>query len=174
MNRFRTFLLSAALLACSAITLADEAVRAVSVDAIRDNPAMLDGVTIVSTGQPDQAVLEAARDAGFVAVVDLRTDSEDRGMDETAAVEAAGMKYVSIPVAGASGVTFENAKLLDDALAGIDGPVFLHCRTGNRVGALMALRASAAGASDEDAIAAGKEAGLGSLEAAVLTQLDVK
>ena len=174
MNRFRTFLLSAALLACSAITLADEAVRAVSVDAIRDNPAMLDGVTIVSTGQPDQAVLEAARDAGFVAVVDLRTDGEDRGMDETAAVEAAGMKYVSIPVAGASGVTFENAKLLDDALAGIDGPVFLHCRTGNRVGALMALRASAAGASDEDAIAAGKEAGLGSLEAAVLTQLDVK
>ena len=174
MNRFRTFLLSAALLACSAITLADEAVRAVSVDAIRDNPAVLDGVTIVSTGQPDQAVLEAARDAGFVAVVDLRTDSEDRGMDETAAVEAAGMKYVSIPVAGASGVTFENAKLLDDALAGIDGPVFLHCRTGNRVGALMALRASAAGASDEDAIAAGKAAGLGSLEAAVLTQLDVK
>ena len=174
MNRFRTFLLSAALLACSAITLADEAVRAVSVDAIRDNPAVLDGVTIVSTGQPDQAVLEAARDAGFVAVVDLRTDGEDRGMDETAAVEAAGMKYVSIPVAGASGVTFENAKLLDDALAGIDGPVFLHCRTGNRVGALMALRASAAGASDEDAIAAGKEAGLGSLEAAVLTQLDAK
>jgi uncharacterized protein (TIGR01244 family) len=95
-------------------------------------------------------------------------------MDETAAVEAAGMKYVSIPVAGASGVTFENARLLDEALAGIDGPVFLHCRTGNRVGALMALRASAAGASDEDAIAAGKEAGLGSLEAAVLTQLDTK
>ena len=174
MNRFRTFLLSAALLACSAMALADDAVRAVSADAIRDNPAVLDGVTIVSTGQPDQAVLEAARDAGFVAVIDLRTDGEDRGMDETAVVETAGMKYVSIPVAGASGVTFENAKLLDEALAGIDGPVFLHCRTGNRVGALMALRASAAGASDEDAIAAGKEAGLGSLEAAVLTQLDAK
>jgi uncharacterized protein (TIGR01244 family) len=172
MNRFRIFLLSMALVACSAITVADDAVRAVSVDTIRDNPAVLEGVTIVSTGQPDQAVLEAARDAGFVAVIDLRTDGEDRGMDETAVVAAAGMEYVSIPVAGASGITFENAKLLDEALAGIDGPVFLHCRSGNRVGALMALRASAAGASDEDAIAVGKAAGLGSLEAAVVEQLD--
>ena len=174
MNRLRTLVLAAALAVGSVAVLADDAVISVSADAIRENPAVLAGAQVVSSGQPDAAVLEAARNAGFVAVIDLRTESEDRGIDEVAAAEAAGLEYVSIPVAGASGVTFDNAKRLDEALARFDGPVFVHCRTGNRVGALMALRASAAGASDEAAIAAGKAAGLGSLETAVLEQLDTK
>ncbi len=57
-------------------------------------------------------------------------------------------------------------------LAGIEGPVLLHCRTGNRVGALLALRASMQGASDEEALEIGRKAGLGSLETAVVEQLD--
>jgi uncharacterized protein (TIGR01244 family) len=174
MNRIKSMLVTVALLACATFALADDAVIAVSVDTIRENPAVLEGAELVSTGQPDAAILQAARDAGFVAVIDLRTDGEDRGMDEDAVVAAAGLEYVSIPVAGASGVTFDNARLLDEALAKFDGPVFMHCRTGNRVGALMALRASAGGASDEAAISAGKAAGLGSLEAAVTAQLQAK
>jgi uncharacterized protein (TIGR01244 family) len=121
----------------------------------------------VSTGQPDKEVLSIAKDAGFVAIVDLRGEGEDRGYDEVAAVEAMGMTYVALPVAGASDVTYENAARLDSILEGIDGPVLLHCKSGNRVGALIALRASVTGATDEEAIAAGKAAGLTRLEPVV-------
>ena len=111
------------------------------------------------------------REAGFVAVIDLRGEEEDRGIDEVAAVEALGMRYVSLPVHGADDVTFENAEELDRLLGEFDGPVLVHCASGNRVGALVALRASAAGASDDEALAAGKAAGLTRLEPAVAERL---
>lgn len=163
---------SAALFTMASAAFAEETVANVSVDEIRADAGVIAGAQFVATGQPDQDVLAMASEAGFTTVIDLRGESEDRGMDEAAAVEELGMQYISLPVAGAAGVTFENAATLDKYLAEADGPVFVHCRSGNRVGALFALRAAAAGASDEDAIAAGKAAGLGSLEKAVREQLD--
>ena len=125
-----------------------------------------------STFLPDNPeTLAIAREAGFVAVIDLRGEEEDRGIDEVAAVEALGMRYVSLPVHGADDVTFENAEELDRLLGEFDGPVLVHCASGNRVGALVALRASAAGASDAEALAAGKAAGLTRLEPAVAERL---
>ena len=156
------------LLFIAASTQADElSAVAIGADEIRADAHALDDRHYVSTGQPDQEILERAKAAGFVAVFDLRTAGEDRGMDEPAAVEALGMSYVAIPVAGADGTTFDNAKQLDEALSKFDGPVFLHCASGNRVGALMALRASMHGASDEEALAIGKDAGLTRLEGKV-------
>lgn len=114
----------------------------------------------ISTGQPDAAVLQAIAEAGFVAVVDLRTVTEDRGIDEQAEVEGLGMSYINLPVAGSAGITFENAARLDRILAGLDGPVLLHCGSGNRVGALFALREKRRGADAEQALAVGKAAGL--------------
>ena len=160
-----------ALLVLVTAAYADEPVVAVSADEIRANAAVLEGHEYVSTGQPDQEILKMAGDAGYAAVVDLRTDSEDRGLDEAAAVEALHMRYVRLPIAGADDVTFENAARLDEILAGIDGPVLLHCASGNRVGALFALRASRAGASDEEALEVGKAAGLTRLEATVRERL---
>jgi protein tyrosine phosphatase (PTP) superfamily phosphohydrolase (DUF442 family) len=54
------------------------------------------------------------------------------------------MRYVHIPVAGADGLTRENVELLHSALAEArdEGPVLLHCGSGNRIGALLALRAA--------------------------------
>ena len=147
--------------------IADEPVVAITIDELKADPALLEQHRYISTGQPDAELLSQVKAAGFVAVIDLRTEAEDRGMDEPAAVEAAGLDYHALPIAGARGTTFENAKALDELLAGIDGPVFLHCRSGNRVGALLSLTASQEGATAEEALEIGRKAGLTTLEPAV-------
>jgi uncharacterized protein (TIGR01244 family) len=122
----------------------------------------VDGIT--STGQPTEEALKVFADSGYVAVIDLRTAEEERGIDEPAAVEAAGMSYISLPVAGADGVTFENSARLDEYLARFAGPVVVHCGGGNRVGALLALRQHLKGDDAETSVAYGKEGGLTRLE----------
>jgi uncharacterized protein (TIGR01244 family) len=145
----------------------------VSVDTLRENGDAFAGPDTVATGQPDQEVLQIAAAAGVVAVIDLRTDGEDRGLDEPSEVAALGMDYLSLPI-GRSDITFESAAALDELLASIDGPVLLHCGSSNRVGALIALNESLQGASNEDALAAGRAAGLTRLEPAVQEVLETK
>jgi len=128
----------------------------------------------LSTSQPDEAVLDRAAAAGFAAVVDLRGADEDRGIDEQAAVEARGMRYISLPLPEPSDATFENAATLQDLLADVDGPVLLHCYSGNRVGALFALTAKTEGLSSEEALEFGKAAGLTRWEGAVRERLELE
>jgi len=130
----------------------------------------ISGVT--GHAQPDQAALEQARAAGYAAVIDLRTPAEDRGLpDERAAVESLGMSYITLPIAGAGDISFDNASELDRLLAQFDKPVYVHCASGNRAGALLALRAKLNGADDETAIEAGRETGLKGLEDVVRQRL---
>lgn len=131
--------------------------------------APVDGVT--ASGQPDEAALEIFADAGYVGVVDLRGPGEDRGFDEEAVIEELGMHYMALPIESKDAVTFENAQRLGDILDELDGPVLVHCGSGNRVGALFALRRSSEGADEEAAIAYGEAAGLTSLEETVRTRL---
>lgn len=126
---------------------------------------------ITTAGQPDEQSIDKLADAGYVAVIDLRTPEEDRGFDEKSAVESRGMKYISLPIGGASAVTYENASLLDETLSKIDGPVLLHCASSNRVGALLSLREKMHGATNEEALTLGDEAGLSSLRKTVETRL---
>ena len=154
---------------------ASQAAIHVDVDAVRAGGAVqpVDGLT--SAGQPDAAVLKAFADAGYVAVIDLRGPDEDRGMDNEAdVVEDLGLDYVTLPVLGRSAITFEVAARLDETLAAYDGPVLVHCGSGNRVGALLALRKSMQGADDETAISYGKAAGLTSLEPVIRERLQEK
>ncbi|MFL2546762.1 MAG: beta-lactamase hydrolase domain-containing protein [Candidatus Rariloculaceae bacterium] len=127
---------------------------------------------LTTSGQPDATAFEALADSGYTAVIDLRLASENHGLDEQATVEGLGMSYISIPVAGADGVNFENAGALDRFLAGIDGPVLVHCGSGNRAGALLALREKLNGADNEAALKYGREAGLTGLEPVVTERLD--
>jgi len=126
---------------------------------------------ITTAGQPDEASLDNLAEAGYVAVIDLRAVSEDRGFDEKSVVESLGMNYISLPVSGAGGVSYDNAALLDQTLSGIDGPVLVHCASSNRVGALLSLREKMNGASSEDALSLGLAAGLSSLRSTVEAQL---
>ncbi len=128
---------------------------------------------ILSAGQPNEEALQVFADSGFVAVIDLRAERENRGMeDEAAVVEGLGMKYISLPIDGAEAVNFENATSLSEVLAGFDEPVLVHCGSANRVGALLALGKVQDGADPEEAIAFGKSAGMTRLEQRVREVLE--
>jgi len=157
-----------ALLAGALASLAAATLLAQSSD-LPNRKDPLPGIT--TAGQPNAAQLEAVAAAGFKAVIDLRGPNEARGMDEPAVVEGLGMNYVSLPVAGADGVTYANASALDKLLAKLEGPVLIHCSTGNRAGALLALRAKLDGADPAAALALGTTAGLAGLKPTVEQKL---
>lgn len=129
----------------------------------------VDGIT--SAGQPDKAALKVFADSGYATVIDMRGREEDRGFDEAAFVENQGMHYVAFPIASEDDVSFDSARKLDDLLQSSAGPVLVHCASGNRVGALLALRASLHGADDEDALKLGRDGGLTRLEPVVRERL---
>lgn len=132
-------------------------------------------VGVTGTGQPDEAALESLKAADYAAVIDLRMPDEDRGLaDERAAVEGLGMSYIALPINGGADITFENANALNELIAQFDKPVLVHCGSGNRAGALLALRASMNGADDETAVEAGKETGLTRLEDVVRQRLQAR
>jgi uncharacterized protein (TIGR01244 family) len=93
-------------------------------------------------GQPSPEQLKAIHQAGYRTIVTLRPDSERGDEGEQASVERMGMKFVSIPVAGAAGLTEDNARALGKALDVQDAlPAVVHCSTGQRVSALLGLKA---------------------------------
>jgi uncharacterized protein (TIGR01244 family) len=117
-------------------------------------------------GQPTPEELQRFAAEGGMHVIDLRAPAEDRGYDEAAAVDAAGMNYHNLPIVGAAGLTRENVSKLDNLLADTQGEkTLLHCASANRVGALMALRARwLQGASRSEALEIGRQHGLTSLQ----------
>jgi uncharacterized protein (TIGR01244 family) len=127
---------------------------------------------VTTGGQPDVASLESLADSGYTTVIDLRRPQEERGIDEQAEVEGLGMSYVSIPIDGANGVTYENAELLNQILGQAQGPVLIHCGSGNRAGALLSLSEKLNGADNETALSVGRAGGLTRLESTVLERLE--
>jgi len=82
-------------------------------------------------GQPDRAALEAAREAGVVAVVNLR-QAVEMTWDEASAVEQLGLAYYHVPVGGSNDRSAAFAEV-DRIVADLDGPVLVHCASGGRV-----------------------------------------
>lgn len=130
----------------------------------------VDGIT--AAGQPDAAALEVFARQGYAAVIDLRTEGEDRGLDEKAVVEGLGMEYVVLPITR-DDINFDSAKELDRLLSRYDEPVLVHCASSNRVGALLALRLYQATGDAELALEMGRAGGLTSLEGTVKEVLGV-
>lgn len=129
---------------------------------------------LLTSGQPAASAWKALADDGVVAVVNLRPDAELRGRDERAEVAAAGMAYHHLPIAGADDLAEADAAQLWRIVESAPGRVLVHCASGNRAGALLALGAAQTGVmSPVDALAFGKSAGLTSpgLEAAVRERL---
>lgn len=127
---------------------------------------------LYSAGQPSAEQLARAAAAGITTVIDLRGAGEARGYDQAAAARELGLHYVALPIAGSQAVSVEAARALHALLAGSDGPVLLHCASGNRAGALLALAAAHVdGADNEAALALGRAAGLTSLSERVLPLL---
>lgn len=124
-------------------------------------------------GQPSLSDLKSAKAAGVKVVANLRGVGEPTGFaDEQKTVEGLGMRYVFIPVSGPNDISMEKAKTLEKLLEETkDEKVLLHCASGNRIGALMALLAFDEGKSVDEAIAAGQKAGLTALTPVVKSKL---
>lgn len=124
---------------------------------------------LLTGGQPSEDDLRRAAAAGYKTVINLRTEGEPIPFDERALVEQLGMDYVSIPIAGADDLTAARAEELAGILASEEShPAMVHCASGNRVGALLALKAFLVdGQSAEEALDLGRRAGLTRLEPAV-------
>ena len=151
-----------------------DAITKLSTEQMSKDPGVLPGSGIVTSGQPDEAAFRNIAGAGYSTVIDMRAADEDRGLEEQRIVEALGMTYLLFPIAGKQDVSFEKAAALNEILGGLDGPVLVHCKSGNRVGALFALRAKNNGASSEEALAIGKAAGMTRLEKLVQERLEIK
>jgi uncharacterized protein (TIGR01244 family) len=120
-----------------------------------------------TAGQPDAGQLRRARQAGLKTVVSLCPAGEC-GWDEKRVAESLGLRYAALPVGAACDLTEDASRKLHDLLETCDKPVLIHCGSGNRVGALFALKAfHVHGREPEDALAHGRAAGLTGLENAV-------
>lgn len=127
---------------------------------------------IRSGGRITVADLPALRAAGITRVIDLTPDAETPQFDEAAAVRGAGLDYANLPIAGPQDLDREAVREFDALLAQSRAPVLVHCASGNRVGALAALRAAwLHGADEEAALAEGRRWGLTGLEPVVRERL---
>lgn len=136
------------------------------------NIKVLDQQLIVS-GQPWGDELQSLAKQGVKTVINLRSDYEMEDYNEQKVVQAAGMKYIHLPISGANDVNAENAAKLSELIGQQDGIVLVHCSSSNRVGALLALAKMQQGESLENALFYGKQAGLSNLKQRVesLSQL---
>ena len=101
------------------------------------NYTQVDAV-VACGGATETSALEGLKNDGFKAVINLRQASE-RGanIDENRArAEALGLKYIHIPFNGGA----PDNKTFDDFLGAIadksNQPVYVHCASANRVGAV--------------------------------------
>ena len=145
----------------------------VDLDAVVESGEVKPVNGVSTAGQPDEAGFKVFADNGYVAVIDLRTEGENRGLGEPAVVQALGMDYINFPI-GRDGITFENAKTLEGIMVRYDQPVLVHCGSANRVGALFALNEYRESEDSEKALAAGREAGMTGTEPTVKKVLEAE
>lgn len=129
---------------------------------------------LYSAGQPTPDELADLARRGVRTVINLRHPDEPVPFDERRQASSLGLRYVSIPVAGAADLDRRTVDCFSQALAAAraEGDTLIHCASGNRVGALVALeRRLVDGASVNQALAAGRCAGLAGLEPAVTALL---
>ena len=113
-------------------------------------------------GQVTPEDIAAARDAGFVGIINNRPDDEEPGQPSARAIEAAahaaGLAYTAIPV-DHSGFREDQVAAMANALEAADGPLLAFCRSGTRSTFLWALARARLG--DDGATLAAKAAAAG-------------
>lgn len=131
--------LAALLLAGTLPTAAAQLVKQ-DVEGIR-NFTRVDATVACAGATSVEAIAELQRQ-GFAAILNLRQEGEagaDIGVSRAAA-EAAGLKYIHLPLDG----TAPDPAVADAFLAAVtdvaNQPVFIHCGSANRVGALWLIK----------------------------------
>ncbi len=127
--------------------------------------------TLVCGALNDEKVVALAK-AGFEVVINLQPD-EELCFDESAAVERAGLHYAHLPIHDANDLKQLKILAFDNILRQYHGKkVAIHCWSGNRVGAAIALRAGwLRGRKMDTAMERGRSHGLTKLEDEVYKRL---
>ena len=121
---------------------------------------------IVTGGQPAPEHLAALKRAGCAVVIDLCEAMEPRPFKTPDALVQAGLEYRSIPVGHGAVADATFGRLMDTVreLAG-RRQAFVHCSSGNRVGAgLLPYFMLEQGLEEEEAVAQAMQVGLRSAE----------
>ena len=120
--------------------------------------------TVWASPQIDAEDIAEAAEQGFTLVINNRPDHEESSQPEGASIEAAvraaGMDYLAIPI-DHTGISDEKIAAMAQALAGLadGGKVLAFCRSGTRSTFLWSLAQAYAGISPDDLIAAAAAAG---------------
>ena len=98
--------------------------------------------TVGCGGAVDPVAMATLKKEGFVSVINLRLPTEEGANVEAgrAAAQAAGLKYIHLPFNAAQ----PDSKVVDSFLAAVadksNQPVFIHCGSANRVGAVWLVK----------------------------------
>lgn len=119
---------------------------------------------LISCGMPSPHDLQQAQAAGVKTIINMCGAHETTG--EADYVRQLGLHYFNIPVTGAADLTESKARALGEIVNDCTyHPILMHCMSGNRVGALLAMKAFYVdGESPTQALATGRAAGLKALE----------
>jgi protein tyrosine phosphatase (PTP) superfamily phosphohydrolase (DUF442 family) len=93
---------------------------------------------LLTGGQPDSTALATLAAAGVRGVMNLRAAGEPSGIDEVALTRAMGLRYLPIPTTPADFTDDRFTAFRHHLIAyGPENPLFVHCASGNRVGAAL-------------------------------------
>ena len=91
-------------------------------------------------GQPRMEHFADLKKRGVKAVLNLRTPGEHRAEEEKAAVEAAGLRYINVPVNYREPADADVDAFLEITDDPANRPMFIHCTAAIRVGAFWLIR----------------------------------
>ncbi len=98
--------------------------------------------TVGCGGAVDPSAMSALKKEGYVSVINLRLPNEEGANIDAgrAAAQSAGLKYIHLPFNAAS----PDPKVVSDFLSAVadksNQPVFIHCGSANRVGAVWMIK----------------------------------
>ena len=124
------------------------------------NYTRVDATVACAGATPPEAMAEL-KERGFAAVINFRTAGEQGANVDAgqAAAEAAGLKYYHLPFRQASAEVAE--QFLETVSDPANQPVFIHCGSANRVGAMWLIkRVRLDGWSPDEALAEAELIGL--------------
>ena len=118
--------------------------------------------TMLASPQIHPEDLTEAASNGVKLIINNRPDGESpdepQGPEIEAAAEAAGMRYLAIPI-GHSGFSEPQVEAMEEALKQSDGIVLAYCRSGTRSTFLWSLAQAKSGMDPDEITAAAQNAG---------------
>jgi uncharacterized protein (TIGR01244 family) len=96
--------------------------------------------TVACGGATEPEAFRILAAEGFRSVINLRLPSEPGVAEEAAVVEGAGLRYIHLPLDGKAPDPEVAEQFLEVIADPTLAPVYIHCASANRVGAMWAIK----------------------------------